>query len=118
MKENKGKGLVDKETMQETQFQPHPITGDKRKTLFRTVDLGSLPSWRSHKKSKHGSSKSGVINLGSIVPPASAKPPFAQVLNLDSSSPVKVTPSKPAKTTLSKPPRSIPMTLLESEDLA
>ena len=117
MKKNKGKGLVDEETIQETHFQPHPVAGDKRKNLFRTVDLGSLPSRRNHKKSKHGSSKSGFIKPGFVVHLASAKPLFAQVLNLDSSSLVKVTPSKPIETTLSKPPSSIPMTLLENEDL-
>ena len=32
---NKGKGLTDKETMQEgTHSQPHPAVRDKRKTLF------------------------------------------------------------------------------------
>ena len=44
MKENKGKGLADEETMQETHSQPRPVTRDKRKTLSRMVDLGSLPS--------------------------------------------------------------------------
>ena len=44
MKENKGKGLVDEEIVQETHSQPHPATRDKRKTLSRTVDLNSLPS--------------------------------------------------------------------------
>ena len=117
MKENKGKGLVSKETMQETHSQPRPVVGDKRENLSRTVDVDSLPSRRGHKKSKHGLSKFGVVKLGSIIPPASAKPASVQVLNLDLSNPVKV-PSKPVETTSSKPPKSIPMTLLENEDLA
>ena len=33
MKENKGKGLADEETLQKTHSQPRPIIGDKRKTL-------------------------------------------------------------------------------------
>ena len=73
-KENKGK-MVDEETMQETHSQPRLVTGDKRKTLSRMVDLGSLPSRQVLKKSNHGSSKFGVIKLGSVVPLAIAKPP-------------------------------------------
>ena len=73
MKENKGKGLADEETMPKTQSQPRLITGDKRKTLSKTIDLGNLPSHQGHKKAKHGSSKSGVVKLGFVVPPASSQ---------------------------------------------
>ena len=73
MKENKGKGLADEETMPETQSQPRLIAGDKRKTLSKTIDLENLPSHQGHKKAKHGSSKSEVVKLGSIVPPASSQ---------------------------------------------
>ena len=44
MKENNGKGLVDEGTILETQSQPRPFAGDKRKTLSKTIDLGDLPS--------------------------------------------------------------------------
>ena len=44
MKENKGEGLADEETMQETHSQPCPVARDKRKTLSKTIDLGNLPS--------------------------------------------------------------------------
>ena len=71
MKENKGKGLVDEGTILETQSQPRPFAGDKRKTLSKTIDLGDLPSHRGHKKAKHGSSKPGVVKSGSSISPAS-----------------------------------------------
>ena len=73
MKENKGKGLADKETMPETQSQPRLIAGDKRKTLPKTIDLGNLPSQQGHKKVKHGLSKSGVVKLGYVAPLASSQ---------------------------------------------
>ena len=59
MKENKGKGLVDEETLPETQSQPSPSAGDKRKSLSKTIDLGNLPSRQGNKKAKHRSSKPG-----------------------------------------------------------
>ena len=77
MKENKGKGLADEETMQEgTHSQPPPIVRDKRKTLSKTIDIGSLPSHRGHKKVKHKSSKSRAIKPSLVVPPAPAKLPL------------------------------------------
>ena len=75
MKENKGKGLVDEGTILETQSQPHPSAGDKKKTLSKTIDLGDLPSRRGHKKAKHGSSKPGVVKSGSSISPASQQRP-------------------------------------------
>ena len=116
MKENKGKGLADEETMLKTQSQPRPVTGDKRKNLSKTIGLGSLRSCRGHKKAKHGSSN--FVKPGFVVPPASSKQPSIQILDLDSSIPAETTSSKLAETILSKPPRSIPMNLLENEGLA
>ena len=114
MKENKGKGLVDKETMpkeEEVHSQPRPFGAEKRKTLSKMVDMGSLPSHWGHKKARHGSSKSGVVKAGFVVPSTSVKQPSTvQILNLDSSNTLKVT--------LSKPPSGSLMTLLKSEGLA
>lgn len=104
MKENKEKGLADEETMQETHSQPCPV-------------VGSLPSCQSHKKVKHGSSKSGVDKPGFVVPHASFKLPPVQIFDLDSSILAETTPSKPTETTSSKPPKSTPMNFLENEDL-
>ena len=92
MKENKGKGLADEETMQKTHSQSRPDVGDKRKTLSKTIDLRNLPSRRGHKKAKHGSSKFGIIKLSFVIPPAS-KQPSVQILNLDSSILTGATPS-------------------------
>ena len=75
-KENKGKGLIDEEAFQEEQevhSQPHPTGVEKRKALSKTIDIGSFPSRQGHKKARHGSSKSGVIKAGSVIPPALAK---------------------------------------------
>ena len=64
MKENKGNGLIDEETMQErTHSQPRPAVEDKRKTLSKMIEKGSLPSRQGHKKTKRKSSKSGPSNL-------------------------------------------------------
>ena len=63
MKENKGNGLIDEETMQErTHSQPCPAVEDKRKTLSKMIEKGSLPSRQGHKKAKYKSSKSGLSN--------------------------------------------------------
>ena len=111
MKENKGKGLADKETMQEgTHSQPHLAVRDKRKTSSKIFDMGSLPSRRGHKKVKHKSSKSGVVKPGSIVPPTPTKQPFVQIFDLESSNPPETNSSKPIK--------SASMNLLKNEDLA
>ena len=64
MKENKGNRLANEETIQEgTYSQPCPAMRDKRKTLSKTIDMGSLPSHQGHKKTKRKSSKSGPSNL-------------------------------------------------------
>ena len=97
MKENKGKGLADEEAVHdEVHCQPHLFGVEKRKTLSKTIDMESLPSRQGHKKAKHGSSKPRVIKAGSVVLPTSAKQPSVQILDLDSSNPPKVTPSKPS----------------------
>ena len=72
MKENKGKDLADEEAMleEEVHSQPHPSGAEKRKTLSKTVDMGSLPSCQGHKKARHGSSKLGIVKPSSVVPPA------------------------------------------------
>ena len=44
MKENKGKEVVDEGNRPETQSQPNPSSGDKRKALSKNLDLGNLPS--------------------------------------------------------------------------
>ena len=71
MKENKGKGLMDEETMPKTQSQPHLATGGKRKILSKMIDLRDLPSRRGHKKAKHGLSESRVVKPGPAIPLAS-----------------------------------------------
>ena len=110
MKENKRKGLADKETMQEgTHSQPRPAVGDKRKTLSKMIGMGSLPSHQGHKKANHNLSKSGVVKPNLVVPPALTKQPSVQIFDLDSSNPLETVPSKP--------PKSAPMNLLENEDL-
>ena len=52
MKENKGKEVMDKGV----KSQPHPPTGEKRKNISSTMDLGDLPS-RHGREKKHKSSK-------------------------------------------------------------
>ena len=74
MKENKRKGVVNKETLPETESQPRPSFGDKRKNLSKTVDLENLPSRRKDKKAKHRSSKLGAVKLGLVVSFASQHP--------------------------------------------
>ena len=56
MKENKGKEVVSEGSCPKVQLQTRPSTGEKRKTLPKNLDLGSLPSRRS-KKAKYGSSQ-------------------------------------------------------------
>ena len=76
MKENKGKGLANEETIQEgkeVHSQPCPSGVEKRKNLSKMIDIESLPSCRGHKKARHGSSKSSVVKVGSFVPPTPAK---------------------------------------------
>ena len=110
MKENKGKRLIDEETMQKgTHSQPRLAIGDKRKTLSMMIDIGSLPSHRGHKKVNYKSFKSRVVKPDLVVPPTPAKPPSVQILDEEQSN-LELTPSKTSK--------SAPMNLLENEDFA
>ena len=93
MKEKKGKGLADEETMQEgTYSQPRPAVRDKRKTLSKTIDMGSPPSRRGHKKAKYKLSKSRVVKLDLVISPAPTKQPSIQIFDLDFSNPPKTAP--------------------------
>jgi len=74
-KENKGKGLASDEAVQmegDVLTQSHPTTLEKRKTISKTLDTGSIPSRRGNKKPKLGSftlSKSLVIDVDPCIPP-------------------------------------------------
>ena len=68
MKKNKGKEVVNKVAGQEVPSQPHPVAGDKRKSLSLGVDLGNLPSRRREKKVKNKSSKPKTIHSSPSVP--------------------------------------------------
>ena len=43
VKENKGKEVVDEANRPETQSYLRLFTGDKRKSLSKTLDMGNLP---------------------------------------------------------------------------
>ena len=93
MKENKGKEASEgKHPKTQPQDQPKiqtqgcPTTGDKRKSLPKNLDLEGLPS-RRDKRAKHSSSK--VVKFK----PAQFHPPI-QVVDVDSSTPIKSSPSK------------------------
>ena len=119
MKENKGKEVVDEATRPGVQSQTHPSTGDKRKSLPKTLDFGNLSSRRG-KKAKHRLSKPKISK--SNLPPSQ---PSIQIVDIDSSipadSPAKtiVPPlSKTTAPTSSQPSQRIPMNKLKNEDLA
>ena len=111
MKENKGKEVVDEGNRLETQSQPRPSAGDKRKALSKNLDSGNLPSRRG-KKAKYGSSKAGVVK-----PSLPMSQPSVQIFDVDSSAPVEITPSKTTAPASSQPSQRIPMNLIENEDL-
>ena len=95
MKGNKGNEVTSEGARHEVDSQVRPLTGDKRKTLSKNLDLENLPSRRS-KKTRHGSSQVVKSNPPSsqVVksnPPSSHQP--AQVFDVDSSTPVETTPS-------------------------
>ena len=80
-----------------------------------TIDMGSLPSRQGNKKPRHGLSKSGVIETGPLIPLTNVKQPFmVQILDVDSSNPPGVNPSKRPIGPLDSGPK----TLLRSEGLA
>ena len=115
MKENKEKEVVGEEGRPETQAQVRPSTGDKRKPLFKNLDIGNLPSRRG-KKAKHVSSQTTKPNL----PPPQ---PSIKIYDVDSSTPTETTPSKtpPSKTTLPatyQPSAHVPTNIIENENLA
>ena len=117
MKENRGKEVVDEGNRPEIQTQARHSAGDKGKSLFKNLDLGNLHSRRG-KKAKHGSSPVGVVK--STLPTSQ---PSIQVFDIDTSTPIEITPSKtpPSKTTApasSQPSQRISMNLIKSEDLA
>ena len=99
----------------EVQPQTCPSTGDKRKTLPKNFDLGSLPSCRG-KKARHGLSQVVKSSLPS-------SQPFVHIFYMDSSTPIMTNTSKtpPSKTTVlasSQPCEKTPTNIIENEDLA
>ena len=93
MKENKGKEASEGKCLEtqpqdqpKIQTQGRPTTGDKRKSLPKNLDLEGLPN-RRDKRAKHSLSK--VVKFK----PAQFHPPI-QVVDVDSSTPVKSSPSK------------------------
>ena len=94
--------------------QTRPSAGDKRKSLPKNLDLGSLPS-RRNKRVKHSSSK--VTKL--ILPQPNL---IVQAIDVDVSPPIETTSSKtpPRMITsvLSQPPPRVSSNIIENEDLA
>ena len=86
MKGNKGKEVAGEGDRPEVELQARPLAGEKRKTLSKNLDLGNLPSRRG-KKAKQGASQVVKPNL-----PSSQQP--TQVFDVDSSTPIEITPSK------------------------
>ena len=119
MKVNKGKEIVGEEGRPEAQPQTRSLAGEKRKSLSKNIDLGSLPSQRDsrrEKRVKHGLSQGVKPHL-----PPSQTP--VHIVDIDSSTPIESTPSKasPPRTTipaLSQLPPRVPMNIIENEDLA
>ena len=121
MKGNKGKEVVGEGDRPEAgdarpDSVPHirPSAGDKRKSLPRNLDLGSLPS-RRDKRMKQSSSK--------VVKPVLPQPSLSvQKIDVDVSPPVETTSSKtPPRTTTSvssQPPPRVSLNIVENEDLA
>ena len=111
MKGNKGKEVTSEGACHEVEPQVRPLTGDKRKTLSKNLDLENLPSRRS-KKTRHGLSQVVKSN-----PPSSHQP--AQVFDVDSSTPVETTPSQtPSKlvlSTSSQPSQKVSSNVIENE---
>ena len=119
MKENKEKEIMGEKGRLEAQPQTRPSLGEKRKSLSKKIDLGSLPSQRDsqrEKRVKHGSSQVVKPKLPQSQPPV-------HIVDVDSSTPIETTPSKvslprttaPASSQL--PPR-VPINIIENEDLA
>ena len=117
MKENKGKEVVDEVAGQEVPSQPHPLAGDKRKSLSLGVDLGNLPSKRKEKKAKHRWSK--PKNIQSTLPISIHEPGDVQILDdpelKDLPIQVPFTTKAPSS---SQPSQQVPQNLIGTEDLA
>ena len=117
MKENKGKDIMGKEGHLEAQPWTRPSAGEKRKSLSKNIDLGSLPSRRDscrEKRVKRGSSQVVKPKLPQSQPPI-------HIVDVDSSTPVETTPSKaslPRTTALasSQLPPKVPTNIIENED--
>lgn len=75
--------------------------------------MGSLPSHRGNKKTRHGSSKSGAVKTDPFIP-STKQPSRVQIVGANSSNPPDATLCK----TPIGLPDSGPMTLLRSEGLA
>ena len=112
MKENRGKEVVDEGNRPKTQTQARHFAGDKGKSLFKNLDLGNLHSRRG-KKAKHRSSLVGVVKFTLLT-----SQPSVQVFNIDTSTPIEITPSKTTAPASSQPSQRISMNLIENEDLA
>ena len=121
MKGNKGKEAVGEgdrpeagDARPDSVPQIRPSAGDKRKSLPRNLDLGSLPS-RRDKRMKQSSSK--------VVKPVLPQPSLSvQTIDVDVSPPVETTSSKtPPRTTTptsSQLPSRVSSNIVENEDLA
>ena len=114
-KENKEKEVVGEENCPETQSQVRPLTGDKKSSLSKNLDLGNLPNRRG-KKAKHGLSQIVKPNL-----PVSQLP--VKIYDVDSSTLIETTSSKspPPKTTVpatSQPSQRVPSNIIKNKDLA
>ena len=91
------------------------MAGDKRKSLSKNIDLGSLPN-RRDKRVKRGSSQV-------VKPKLPQSQPSIHIVDVDSSIPIETTPSKtssPRTIVLvsSQPPSRVPTNIVENEDLA
>ena len=62
---------MNEETLLETESQPCPSVGDKRKNLSKTVDVENLPSRRKDKRTKHRLSKTRVVKPSLTIHPTS-----------------------------------------------
>ena len=115
MKENKEKEVVGEESRPETQAQVRSSARDKRKPLFKNLDIGNLPSRRG-KKAKHVPSQ--TVKPNPLPPHSSIK-----IYDVDSSTPTETTPFKTplSKTTVlatSQPSALVPTNIIENENLA
>ena len=115
MKGNKGKKAIGEESCPKAQSLARPSARDKRKSLSKNIDLGSLPSWRD-KRVKRGSSQV-------VKPKLPQSQPFIHIVDVDSSTPIETIPSKTSSLRTivpvsSQPPPKVPTNIVENEDLA